>query len=156
MISFFLAVTDYDYAAAKMLFKEYAAAININLDFQHFEEELSGLEKMYALPYGGIILAKEAVSGEIVGCVAIRKISSTEGELKRMFTKPGYQNKGIGKKLLEEALLLAKTCNYYVVKLDTLNYMLPAIHLYKQAGFYEIPPYYQNPINTAVYFEKKL
>jgi ribosomal protein S18 acetylase RimI-like enzyme len=31
--------------------------------------------------------------------------------------------------------------------------MSAAIHLYQQAGFYEIPPYYPNPISTAVYFE---
>lgn len=156
MNSFFVAVTDNDYAAAKILFKEYAVSININLDFQHFDEELTGLKLMYARPHGGIILAKEDENEEIVGCVAIRKISDTEGELKRMYVKPGYQNKGIGKKLLEEALQLAKDCNYTLVKLDTLNYMFPAIQLYKQVGFYEIPSYYHNPISTAVFFEKKL
>lgn len=154
MIQFYLANTDEDYADARVLFKEYAEAININLDFQHFEEELDGLKKMYVSPNGGIILAKEA-SG-IIACVAIRKISESVGELKRMYTKPAHQNKGIGKILLEKALQLAKDCNYTTVKLDTLNYMLPAIHLYKRSGFYEIMPYYHNPIATAVFFEKAL
>jgi len=154
MIQFYLAKKDDDYTEARILFKEYAAAININLDFQHFGEELEGLKKMYASPDGGIILAKEA--SEIIACVAIRKISESVGELKRMYTKPGHQNKGIGKVLLENALQLAKDCNYAVVKLDTLNYMLPAIHLYQQAGFNKIAAYYYNPIPTAVYFEKVL
>jgi hypothetical protein len=70
-----------------------------------------------------------------------------------MYVAPEYQNKGFGKILLQKALLLARDCNYQKVKLDTLNYMSSAIHLYKQAGFYEIPPYYSNPISTAVYFE---
>lgn len=154
MISYYLAVTDDDYAAAGILFKAYAASIQINLDFQHFEEELEGLKQMYGEPYGGIILAKD--QEEIMGCVAIRKISDEAGELKRMYIKPGYQNRGIGKVLLENALQLAKKCGYAVVKLDTLNHMLPAIRLYQQAGFYETPPYYHNPIATAVYFEKVL
>jgi len=154
MSSFYLAVTDDDYAVARSLFKAYAASININLDFQHFDDELDGLKTMYSKPFGGIILAKE--KEEIIGCVAIRKISENVGELKRMYIKPAYQNKGIGKILLAEALQLAKECNYAIVKLDTLNYMLPAIHLYQQAGFYETPPYYYNPIETAVYFEKIL
>jgi putative acetyltransferase len=154
MTSFFLAETENDYAAAGSLFREYAASIKINLDFQHFDDELNELKKMYAKPFGGIILAKQ--EDNIIGCVAIRKISEDTGELKRMFIKPGYQNMGIGKVLLEEALQLAKACNYLKVKLDTLNYMLPAIHLYQQAGFYETPPYYHNPIETAVYFEKNL
>ena len=154
MIQFYLAKTDDDYADARLLFKEYAEVLNIDLDFQQFDEELDGLKKMYAFPLGGIMLVKE--ESEIIACVAIRKISETVGELKRMYTKPAHQNKGIGKILLEKALQLAKECNYAVVKLDTLNYMLPAIHLYEQAGFYEIAAYYQNPIPTAIYFEKVL
>ncbi len=154
MISFYSAATNEDYTAAGLLFKEYAVSININLDFQHFNDELEGLKLMYAKPFGGIILSKEG--NEMIGCVAIRKLSSRAGELKRMYIKPSHQNKGIGKILLSKALQLAKECNYDFVKLDTLNYMLPAIHLYKQAGFYETPAYYHNPIATAIYFEKAL
>ena len=46
MSSFILANTANDYAAAQEMFRAYAAAININLDFQHFEEELSDLQTM--------------------------------------------------------------------------------------------------------------
>jgi len=151
MSSFITATTAKDYAAAQEMFRAYAKAININLDFQHFEEELTDLPKMYSLPQGGIILAKDQES--VVGCVAIRRINEREGELKRMYVAPEYQNKGFGKTLLQKALILARECNYEKVKLDTLNYMSAAIHLYQQAGFYEIPPYYTNPISTAVYFE---
>lgn len=154
MIDYFLAATDEDYEEAKVLFKEYAGAINIDLSFQHFDEELSEIKKMYSHAEGGIILAKN--ENEFTGCVAIRKFDKTVGELKRMFVKPRYQNFGIGKILLEHAIALAKKCNYKLIRLDTLNYMTPAIHLYKQYGFYEIESYYHNPINTAVYFEKKL
>jgi GNAT superfamily N-acetyltransferase len=151
MSSFILANTANDYAAAQEMFRAYAAAININLDFQHFEEELSDLQTMYSPPHGGIILVRDHELA--FGCVAIRRINEREGELKRMYVAPEYQNKGVGKALLQRALLLARDCNYEKVKLDTLNYMSSAIHLYHQAGFYEIPPYYSNPISTAVYFE---
>jgi ribosomal protein S18 acetylase RimI-like enzyme len=154
MSSFSIATKLSDYAAAQEMFRAYATAININLDFQHFEEELSDLPKMYSPPHGGIMLARDQ---ELVfGCVAIRRINEREGELKRMYVAPEYQNKGFGKILLQKALLLARECNYEKVKLDTLNYMESAIHLYQQAGFYEIPPYYSNPISTAVYFEIEL
>ena len=154
MISIYEATTADDYTAAGLLFKEYADFIHIDLNFQHFEEELAGLKEMYSPPDGGIILAR--LNDEIIGCVAIRKISNETGELKRMFVKPGLQNKGAGKLLLNKAMQLAKECNYSVVKLDTLNHMLPAIHLYKQAGFYETDSYYHNPIKGVVYFEKQL
>jgi ribosomal protein S18 acetylase RimI-like enzyme len=109
---------------------------------------------MYAEPAGGIILAKE--HDEFVGCVAIRRLSDTTGELKRMYILAGHQNKGIGRNLLEQALELARNCNYSVVKLDSLQSMHPAIHLYKKAGFYETPAYYFNPEPGAVFFEKML
>jgi ribosomal protein S18 acetylase RimI-like enzyme len=47
-------------------------------------------------------------------------------------------------------------CQFEKLNLDTLNYMSAAIHLYQQAGFYEIAPYYPNPISTAVCFEMEM
>lgn len=155
MYNFFLALSGDDYTAARSLFKEYSEALNINLDFQHFDEELNDLQKMYAAPFGGIVLVKNT-ENELIGCIAIRKTTETTCELKRMYVKPLHQNKGIGKKLLENALSLARDYNYKLVQLDTLDYMLPAINLYKESGFYTIASYYPNPIAGALYFEKKL
>ena len=154
MINYLTANTDEEYKNAAMLFKEYAARLNIDLSFQHFDEELIEIKTMYGLPGGGIILCK--YRDEFIGCVGIRKIGNNIAELKRMFIKPDHQKKGIGKTLLEEAVELAKTLNYTAIRLDTLNYMTPAIKLYKSYGFYEIPAYYNNPNATAVYFEIKL
>jgi putative acetyltransferase len=154
MKEFITANTGKEYAAAARLFSEYAATININLGFQHFEEELMMLQQMYAAPEGGIILCRNEEA--YIACVAVRKISIDTGELKRMFVQPQYQGKGIGKILLAKSLSLARQCGYKKIQLDTLNYMLPAIELYKAHGFYEIPAYYHNPIATAVYFEKEL
>lgn len=154
MINYFIARSASDYTNAKILFEEYATAINIDLCFQKFDDELSRLQKMYQQPQGGIILAEEA--GTLIGCVGVRRIDATTGELKRMYVRPGHQQKGIGKNLLEKALELAKNCKYTKVKLDTLSSMEAAIRLYKANGFYEIAPYYVNPIPTALYFEKML
>ena len=154
MISYCLVSLDDDYQIAKELFAEYAASLPITLEFQKFDEELLTLKEMYSSPFGGIILVKEA--GQVLGCVAIRKITNTVGELKRMYVKPAHQHKGLGRILLNQALELAKACNYNTVRLDTLAEMSPAIYLYKQAGFCEIAPYYFNPISTVIYFEKKL
>ncbi|MEO5781914.1 MAG: GNAT family N-acetyltransferase [Ginsengibacter sp.] len=151
---YILASSDEDYTEAKKLFREYAALIHIDLAFQKFEEELSGINKMYSPPTGGIILCK---SNEIfAGCIAIRKLDDNVCELKRMYVNPNFQGKSIGKNLLEKALQLAREYNYKLMRLDTLTQMLSAIHLYKQYGFYEIEPYYFNPNATAVFFEKKL
>lgn len=153
MADHIVADTDEDYGIAAILFKEYAAWLNIDLSFQHFDEELTELKTMYRRPEGAIILCKEA--NEFIGCVGIRKIDDSIAELKRMFIKPAFQKQGTGKALLQKAVELAKSLNYHVIRLDTLSYMTPAINLYKQYGFYEIPAYYNNPNETAVYFEIK-
>jgi len=149
-----LVQTDEEYKAAALLFKEYAAWLGIDLGFQHFEEELGNLKTMYNAAAGGIILCKEA--GSYIACVAVRRSTANTAELKRMFVQPAHQHKGIGKDLLEKAIALAISCNYEYIRLDTLNHMTPAINLYKKYGFYEIPAYYNNPVSTAVYFEKAI
>jgi len=151
MIEYIQITTDAAYQAAALLFKEYAQWLDIDLGFQNFSEELLQLKKMYGPPAGGIILAKN--ENDFVGSVAIRKIDTETAELKRMYVKPSSQKQGIGNRLVEEAILLAKKCGYKKIQLDTLNTMQPAIKLYKQYGFYEIPAYYYNPEKTAVYFE---
>lgn len=154
MADYIIAKTDVEYSSAAVLFKEYADGLNIDLGFQHFEEELGLLKTMYSTPDGGIILYK--IENEFIACVAIRKIDSQTAELKRMFVRLAYQGHGIGKILLLKAIELAKAANYSCIKLDTLSYMTAAINLYKQYGFCEIPAYYHNPNKTAVYFELKI
>ncbi len=150
MADYLIAKTNEDYKTAASLFKEYAAWLNIDLGFQHFEKELKGLKEMYAEADCGIILCKK--ENNFIACVAIRKINTDIAELKRMFVKPAYQQKGTGKELLEKAIKLAGDLQYSYIRLDTLNYMTPAINLYKQYGFYKIEAYYNNPNKTAVYF----
>lgn len=154
MYSYIKAGSVNDYETARQLFKEYAHAINIDLSFQHFDEELGSLQTMYGPPKGGIILCKAA--DDHAGCVAIREMKDETGELKRMYVKPEYQNKGIGRVLLEKALELARDCGYKTIRLDTLDHMLPAIGLYEKAGFRRIEAYYFNPHPTAVFFEVAL
>jgi putative acetyltransferase len=109
---------------------------------------------MYAAPNGGIILRKE--ENIFTACVGVRKITDEIGELKRMWVQLPYQKNGIGNDLLQQALTLAKQCNYSLIRLDTLRSMTAAIKLYTKNGFYEIAPYYFNPEKEVVYFEKKL
>ena len=146
--------TEAQYTAASALFKEYAEWLNIDLSFQNFEEELLQLKEMYSEPTGAIFLLQQAE--EFIGCVAIRKKENGIAELKRMYIKPTTRKAGGGTLLLEAALAAAKTFGYKLIRLDTLANMTPAINLYKKHGFYEIAPYYFNPEENAVFFEKEL
>ena len=149
-----VANTNEHYDVAIQLFKEYATWLNIDLCFQNFDEELLQLQEMYAPPLGIILLSQNEV--EFTGCVAVRNKGENIAELKRMYVKPAARKLGIAKQLLEQAIPFAKNAGYKKIRLDTLATMTPAINLYKQFGFYEIEPYYFNPENNAVFFEKLL
>ena len=152
MFDIFLARSEGDFEAAVKLFRQYAAEIPIALDFQNFEEELQQLQNVYAETLGGIILCKQ--NNIYIGCAGIRKLNADTAELKRMWISPTARGKGLGEKILNAAVALAKIKNYKAIVLDTLDDMHPAIKLYKEAGFKETAPYYFNPHKNALYFKK--
>lgn len=143
-----------EFEAAAILFLEYASWLQVDLCFQSFDEELQTLDKMYASENGGIVLCK--LGDEFIGCSAIRRIDTDICELKRMWVKPGHQNKGIGVGLLKECIQMAEKLKYKCIRLDTLERLAAAIHLYKKHGFVETAPYYFNPEKEVVYMEKEL
>lgn len=153
-IRFCIAHTTAEFDDARNLFQQYAASLNIDLSFQNFAAELSALEAQYSAPKGAVVLAyKDEIP---VGCVGIRENVPGIAELKRMYVQPDYRRYKIGMKLLNIALETATELNYTYIRLDTLASMTPAINLYRSFGFYDIAPYRFNPIEGAVYMEKKL
>ena len=149
-----LARSTEDYTLAKTLFLEYARDIDIDLSFQDFDRELSELPVQYGPSEGGILIFK--VDGRPAGCVAVRRFEKETAELKRMYVRPAYRGQGLGRRLGEEALALARRLGYRAIRLDTLTKMGKAMALYQSFGFGEIPPYRINPVPGAKYFELRL
>ena len=61
-----------DIETIRTLFREYSAAIGVDLCFQGFQEELRTLPGLYAPPRGRILLA--TCGDEPAGCVALRPL----------------------------------------------------------------------------------
>ena len=143
-----------DYALAKELFLEYAGAINLDLSFQDFDRELTGLTDQYGPSEGGILVL--TIEGRPTGCVAVRRFEKDIAELKRMYVRPDHREQGFGRRLGEEALALARRLGYRAIRLDTLPSMGEALALYRSFGFVEIEPYRFNPVPGAKHFELRL
>jgi len=142
----------------RLLFQEYAQALNVDLCFQHFDEELAGLPGEYAAPRGSLLLA--TVAGETAGCCALRPLDSVDYanacEMKRLYVRPQYRGLGLGRMLAEAILEQARQAGFGCVLLDTLDDMEAARALYDELGFVDIPPYYFNPIAGAHYLKAAL
>ncbi len=145
-----------EFLEAKKLFLEYAHAIQVDLCFQDFENELQHINIQYRKPSGGLFIIIDNKTGEPIGCIGIRRFENNIAELKRMYVKDSHRNKGLGKKLLHKAIKLAKELRYEKIYLDTLDSMKAAMALYKSSGFKEIESYRYNPLKNVKYFELKL
>jgi putative acetyltransferase len=152
------ATRDADVQATRLLFREYAQALAVDLCFQNFDAELAALPGEYAEPSGALLLA--LVDGQPAGCVAMRALPGVDYanacEMKRLYVRPSFRRLGLGRVLAVQLLNLATQAGYSALLLDTLDDMEAAREMYASLGFAEIPPYYFNPIAGAHYLKVEL
>ena len=138
----------------KELFLEYSESLGFDLSFQNFDAELDNFPVQYSPPTGSLFLA---LSQNLpIGCVGVRYFEDGICEMKRLFVKPNFRGKRVGRLLAEAAVKAGKFLGYERMRLDTLPTMEKANHLYRSLGFIEIEPYRYNPIEGAKYLELNL
>jgi len=154
MLKIFQVETNKDLEAAKKLFVEYADSLGFDLCFQNFDEELANLPGEYAPPSGCLLLAR--YNGRAAGCIALRRLSDSICEMKRLYVKPEMRGLKIGRKLAEAVIAEVRRIGYTHIRADTLPSMETARALYASVGFKGIKPYCYNPIEGAIFIELKL
>jgi len=139
-------------AQVRELFLEYARSLNFSLCFQSFDQELAGLPGDYSPPDGLLLLAE--YDGQSAGCVAMHRLDAETCEMKRLYLRPAFRGKGLGRALAETVIARARELAYRRMRLDTVEpVMQDAVRLYRVLGFTEIAPYRPNPIAGALYME---
>ena len=145
-----------DIARVRDLFREYVAALGIDLSFQGFDAELAGLPGRYGAPRGALLLACRS-DGEAIGCVGVRPLDRPDTcEIKRLYVREVGRGSGAGRALALKAIGFATSAGYREVVLDTLPGMRAAIALYRDLGFSEIPPYWESAIPGTIYLGRRL
>jgi GNAT superfamily N-acetyltransferase len=142
-------------AQARELFLEYAQSLGFDLCFQNFEKELAGLPGDYAPPEGRLLLVE--YEGQLAACVALHKLDAGICEMKRLYLRPQFRGKGLGRALAERIIAEARQVGYQRMRLDTVEpVMKDAVEMYRKLGFKEIAPYRPNPIAGTMYMELEL
>ncbi len=154
MLSIIQATDQDQLTIIRELFLEYADQLGFELDFQNFDRDINELPGKYAPPEGRLLLA--LYDDRVAGCVALRRHSDEACEMKRLWVKPGFRGKRIGRALAERLIDEARLIGYKTMVLDTIDTMVEAVALYKLLGFVQTDAYYDNPIEGATYFEKDL
>ena len=157
-----------DFDAARQLFKDYQDYLGVDLCFQGFSEELSGLPGDYAPPQGELLLAwdasdeSEMAEPRLAGGVAVRPLVQNGQvvpgacEMKRLYVYPSHHGMGVGGRLAHQIIACARQLGYTRMVLDTLERLEDAVLLYSRFGFQPCDPYNDNPIPGVLFMELTL
>ena len=136
------------------LFWEYLQCANhhvneefsVNFDIAAMlEDDMQTLAK-FMPPYGRLLLAE--FDEQIAGLACMKKLNDTLCEVKRMYVRPAYRGRGLGRALVQRLIDDAKQMGYSIMRLDSARFMKAAHALYRSTGFQEIESYEGSEIPT--------
>lgn len=139
-----------DLEAVRSLFAEYARSVDEPRCFAGFERELA------ELPRGYLALFIADQDGVAAGCAGLREVDRGTAEMKRLYVRPAWRGRGIGRALAEAAIAAARSAGYARIVLDSLPKMHEARALYRSLDFSETAPYLAQPTPGASCFERRL
>ncbi len=115
--------------------REFLAEHGFGMRFEGYIAE--GLGK-FALRYEAgrdrMWIAEDA-AGSTLGTVTVARISATEAQLRWFIVDGSARRKGIGRALLREAIVFARSSGYHSLFLWTVEGLEAALHLYRDEGF---------------------
>jgi GNAT superfamily N-acetyltransferase len=106
------------------------------------------------VPPNGLLLLAH-VDGKPAGLGGIRHLDTEVAEVKSMYVAPPYRGTGLGRRILARLDEIALEHGCRAVRLDTSDYLTPAVGLYRSAGYREVPAYNENP-KADLWFERAL
>jgi putative acetyltransferase len=113
-----------------------------------FAHSQTVLEHAHALDLDGLLdprltLFSARRGGELLAIGALVELNEREGEIKSMHTRTGLRGQGIGRRMLDHLLGVARERGYERVNLETgtMASFEPARRLYETAGFRQCAPF---------------
>jgi len=143
-----------DIAVVRQLFQEYWDSFGFTPCFQGFGDELAALPGAYSPPDGRLAIA--VVDDLPAGCAALRRVDADRCEAKRLYVRPAFRGRGVGRDLLRWLIEEARGAGYAEMVGDTMPVMQQALEMYDRTGFERTGPYSDHPTEGAIYIRLKL
>lgn len=90
----------------------------------------------------------------LVGCIAIVDLGNGVAQLRWFLVDPSERGTGLGRRLLGEAVGFCRDAGYGSIVLWTVNALLAAAHLYRDAGFVKVEEHASRQWGVDVVEEK--
>ncbi|GEM84168.1 GNAT family N-acetyltransferase [Meiothermus hypogaeus] len=137
-----------DSAVARELIAELDATLN-----PHYPPESRHGYSVEKLIERGVAFFVAYLDEQAVGCGGVQIVGSEYAELKRMYVRPGFRGRGVGKQLLAHLEAYAAGQGIRVLRLETGVHQKEAISLYQGFGFRRVPPfgpYLEDPLSLCL------
>jgi ribosomal protein S18 acetylase RimI-like enzyme len=95
--------------------------------------------------------------GRPAGCGGVLIVGQEYAEIKRMWVRPAFRGRGLGRLMLDHLVAHARARGLTVIRLETGIHQQEAIELYERSGFRRIAPfgpYRDDPVSRC--YEKRL
>lgn len=119
-----------------------------------WDDDLRAVETTYLADGGEFLVG--VIAGEVVAMGALRRVSSTVADVKRMRVDAHFQRRGFGRTVLRGLETRAAELGYRTLRLDTTLKQVPAQLLYRAEGFVEVERTLDHVGETMIVFEKRL
>ena len=136
-------------AWCRVRYRERPWQVDAYFQDSELSSELASLGQKYAPPGGALLLA--LAGGRAAGCVTLRTIGDGVCEMKRFYVRPEYHGLGLGRRLAEAFIALARERGFRTMRLETGDLQTEAQTLYRSLGFRRIEPYYDCPEELGRY-----
>jgi ribosomal protein S18 acetylase RimI-like enzyme len=119
-----------------------------------WHDDLRSVRSAYLENKGEFLVG--VVNGEVVAMGALRRISETVAEVKRMRVDVRFQRQGFGRAMLRRLEARACELGYRTLRLDTTVKQVPAQRLYESSGYREVERARDPAGQDIIFFEKEL
>ncbi len=113
--------------------------IDNNAERAAFDAKLARLDQDFSPPAGWLLIAYDDEMP--VGCAGLSRFDAGACTLKRMYVANSHRGSGLGRRLSEAAIKLARSQGFVVMRLHSGNKQHEAHALYRSLGFVDIAAY---------------